>query len=499
MSPDKTTFTDWPGVPSPDGQRIAIVAKEEGSSQTSIWIRPLATETAQRITGTEGASGPFWSPDGRSLGFFAQGKLKRVDIEGGPPQNICNVLADLVATWGTSGDIILAPFNRTTLHRVPAAGGTPQSITTLNIERRENSHRWPYLLPDGYHFLFTARSNVKENTGIYVGSLRSSEVKRLVSAQSNGIYVPSGYLLYGREGTLVAQRFDSEKLEVSGEPLPIAGNVGQVTPSASTLFSVSRDGSVLSYQRTRLVASFLAWFNRSGSQSATVARLREATGIRLSPDGKRAAVVIPDPESGNRDIWIVDSTTGTQTRFSFDPANDWIPVWSPEGNSIVFASDRNEKSTIYRKAIAGNEQEEELVRTPAELGGAFPLDISRDGRFLLYQVDNGKAGTDVWVLPLIGDQRAYPFLATSFVETNARFSPNGSFVAYASNESGEMEVYIRPLAKPGKVKVSTSGGKFPSWRQDGKELVLRRAGKYPDGGRVKSQRIRRSRPASSSL
>jgi eukaryotic-like serine/threonine-protein kinase len=243
-APAKTTLAPWAGVPSPDGRRIAFIAKDE-AGQSSLWIRSLAAEVPQRIAGTEAASGPFWSPDGRLVGFFAQGKLKKVDASGGPSQNICNALVDLGGTWSTSGDIVFAPANRTVLHRVAAAGGTPEPITKLNEQLHENSHRWPHFLPDGRHFLFTARSSVKENTAIYVGSLGSVTVQRLLSAQSNASYAPPGYLLFGREGTLMAQSFDPSSLTLSDEAVPVAANIAHVTPSASALFSVARTGDVL--------------------------------------------------------------------------------------------------------------------------------------------------------------------------------------------------------------------------------------------------------------
>ena len=467
-APDNATLIQWPGAPSPDGRRIAFVAQDE-SSRTALWIRSLDLQAAQRIQGTEGASGPFWSPDGRFAGFFAQGKLKRIAISGGPAQNICNVQSDLGATWNSSGEIVLAPWNRTTLHRVPAAGGTPRPITTLDAGRNENSHRWPHFLPDGRHFLFTARSSVKENTAVYVGSLDSKETKRLLTTQSNAQYAPPGYLLFGREGILMAQRFDARKLALSGEEFPILGSLDHVTPSASALFAVSADGSVLSHRdAARATLSRIEWFDRAGRSAGLIGGPGEYVQPRLSPDGKRLALVMPDKESGNRDIWIMELSSGALTRFTFNPANDWHPEWSPDGKQIAFASDRNAKSSIYVKTVSGSGEEELLLATGE--GGVFPRDWSRDGRFLIYAMDAIKTLSDLWILPLFGDRKPKPFAATDFEEYSARFSPDGSWIAYTSNESGNTEVYIRAVARPERVRLSTNGGTQPSWRGDGKEL-----------------------------
>jgi Tol biopolymer transport system component len=465
-APATETLIPWPGVPSPDGRRIAFVAQDV-SGKIALWIRPVDSQIPQQIAGTEGASGPFWSPDGKHIGFFAQGKLKRIALSGGPAQNICNINADLGATWSPLGDIVFAPYNRVPLHRVSSAGGTPQPITTLDAGRHENSHRWPHFLPDGRHFLFTARSSMKEDTAVYVGSLDSKEIKRLLTAQSNAEYAPPGYLLFGREGTLMAQRFDTAKLVLTGEAFPVAGGIEHVTPSASALFSVSADGSVLSYMGASRAISQLAWFDRAGANLGSVGSPGEYTQPRLSPDGKRVALVTPDKESGNRDIWLMDVASGGLTRFTFHPANDWFPVWSPDGSQIAYASDRSARSSVYRKAANGT-GDEELLLSP-DLGGSMADDWSRDGRFIVYHVGR-RNSLNLWIQPLSGDRKAYPLATTEFTEENARFSPDGKQIAYTSNESGTVEVYVRSLEKPGRVRISTSGGQHPIWRRDGKEL-----------------------------
>src|SRR6266851_913302 len=246
-APEKQTLVPKSAAPSPDGRSIVFVAASE-SGESALWLRSLGEFSAKRLAGTEGAIGPFWSPDARFAGFFTPGKLKKIDLASGTVQNICNASADLGATWNRSGDIVFAPSNRVPLYRVSASGGEPVPITKLDLSRQENSHRWPHFLPDGRHFLFTARSSLKENTTIYVGSLDSAETRRLVAAQSNAAYADPGYLLYAREGSLLAHRFDAARLALEGEPFPIVASVTHVTPSASAFFGVSADGAMLAYQ-----------------------------------------------------------------------------------------------------------------------------------------------------------------------------------------------------------------------------------------------------------
>ncbi len=285
-APDKGVLEPGAAVPSPDGRRIAFVARS-ASSERALWIRPLDSPTPRRIAGSEGASGPFWSPDGRFVGFFADGKLKKMDPSGGPAQNICPVGTVTGATWSRDGVIVFAPANRVPLHRVAAAGGTPEPITSLDSRRRENSHRWPHFLPDGRHFLFTARSDVGENTGIYVGSLGSKEKRWLLAAQSNAVYAPPGYLLFARERTLMARRFDANRLQLSGEAFAVAPDVGHFTESASALFSVSADGAVLTYQTPVTRMSRLTWFDRAGMNLGSVGPEGDFTQPRLAPNGNR--------------------------------------------------------------------------------------------------------------------------------------------------------------------------------------------------------------------
>jgi Tol biopolymer transport system component/predicted Ser/Thr protein kinase len=454
---------------SPDGRHIALLLRD-ASGATAIWVRALDSQELRRIDGTDDAGSLFWSPDGRFLGFFAQGKLKKIALAGGPAQNICTTPPGLGATWSPAGEVVFNPTNRAPLMRVSAAGGTPQPLTVLDPARQENSHRYPSFLPDGRHFLFTARSSQKENTAIYAGSLDSKEIKRILTEQSNAVYVPPGYILFARDGSLMAQRFDAPRLELSGEAFPVVGNVDQETPSANAFFTASADGGAIAWSEVSHSADQLTWFDHSGTKLGTLGPAGHYSTPRLSPDGKRLAVTIPDPESGNRDIWILALESGSLTRFTTNPANDWIPVWSPDGKYLAFASDRTPRSTIYRKAADGS-GEEELLVPAGDTMGAFTEDWSRDGRLLGYHA-NMSGSIGFWLLPLTGGGKPRPFLPTMFREFGLKFSPDGNTVAYSSNESGTFEVYAAPIDKPGKQRVSFGGGAEPNWRPDGKELYF---------------------------
>ncbi len=467
-APEKQTLVPKSAAPSPDGRSIVFVAAGE-SGESALWLRSLDEFDAKRLAGTEGALGPFWSPNARFVGFFASGKLKKIDLATGTVQNICNAAVDLGATWNRSGDIVFAPHNRVPIHRVSASGGEPVPITKLDSSRQENSHRWPHFLPDGRHFLFTARSSLKENTAIYIGSLDSKETRRLAAAQSNAAYADPGYLLYAREGTLLAQRFDSSRLALEGETFAIAASVGQITPSASAFFAVSADGAVLAYQEPQVRRSQLAWYDRSGARLSALGPEGDYTQPRLSPDGKRIALVSPDKESGNRDVWLMDVATGALTRFTSNPANDWFPVWSPDGARIAFSSDRTAPASSYSKSAIG-EGGEELIFQPQGSGAAAVTDWSTDGRFLVYHAPGADANFLLWALPLYGERKPLLLVPPEFQYSYGRISPDGKWLAYSSTESGRDEVYVIPFGKQGRRRVSPAGGGHPLWRKDGREL-----------------------------
>ena len=457
-----STSTNPPAV-SPDGTQLAFRAFSEGAVR--IWVRPLDSLEARAVPGTEGVDDAlfFWSPDSRSLAFSAQGRMKKIDREGGQPA----VLADLKGTaaprggdWNREGTIIFSLGIRG-LYRVSAAGGEAVQIRTTDIPRGELALNFPSFLPDGRHFLYsiTAIATRSDVQGIYVGSLDSKESKRLLGVTSRAEYAPPGYLLYVTDGTLMAHPFDAERLELSGEPFPLAANVVFNASTNSAAFSASENGVLVYRTGSSTVNSQLAWFDRSGRQLGTAGPPGAYLNPKLSPDGKRVAV--EQLASGNRDIWIVDVASGIASRFTFDPAPDFDPFWSPDGKSVAVTR----KASIYRKPSSGSGSEEVLLRNAV---GTSIWDWSPDGRFFAYRP---MEGVDVSILPLAGERKALGFLNGEFNEIEAQVSPNGKWCAYLSNETGRYEVYVQSFPKPGgKWQVTNNGGIHPRWRHDGKEL-----------------------------
>jgi Tol biopolymer transport system component/predicted Ser/Thr protein kinase len=464
--PDNRVVID-PPVPSPDGRRIAFVAAG-ALADTALWVRPL-DGAARRIDGTEGARSPFWSPDGESLGFFADGALKLISPRGGPTRVLADAPSFASGTWSASGDIVFTPANRSPLMRVSASGGPARVITTLDEDRQENSHRYPQFLPDGRHFLFTARSSLPEDTAIYMGSLDSSEVRRILIAQSNAAYVSPDVLLFGRDDVLMAQRFDPDAFELGPEAVPVVGGVARNTASAITGFSASADGRVLAFMRADAPTTELRWFDRTGADLGTVGPPGVYRSPRLSPDGDRLTVEIADADTGNRDLWLFELPTGLPTRWTTNPANDWQAVWSPDGSAIAFASDRTPRSSIHIRTVDGDAPAE-LVVMP-ESYGAFPQSWAPNGRFLVYTVASG-GQADLWLLPLGDDQDTHPLLATEFDEAQARVSPDNQWFAYTSDRSGSDEIYVRAVDGRVEQRVSADGGARALWRSDGTELFF---------------------------
>ncbi len=481
LPPENSSF--GPIALSPDGRRLAFIGRGPGG-RGQLWIRPLDSLTAQPLAGAEGASFPFWSPDSRFVGFFAQGKLKKIEASGGPPQTLCDAAEARGGAWSSAGVIIFAPETTAPLHQVPIAGGQPTPLTKLDPARKETTHRWPYFLPDGRHFLFLAGSvSQAENAGIYVGSLDAREPKRLLGATSTVAYAPprhgqAGYLLFVREGTLMAQAFDADALELRGDPFPVAQQVQFVPGLLWSNFAVSNNG-VLAYQSGAIESGVqLIWYDRAGKKTRSLPEGGFYNQPRLAPDGKRLAAMYIDPATRNLDIWVYDLARGTRTRLTFDPAADNFPVWSPDGRLFIFASTRKGNYDLYQKDSSGAATEELLLESETR---ERPNSWSPDGRFLAFDraVPN-QSGDDLWVLSLVGERKPYPVLVTPFDDENPMFSPNGRWLAYQSNESGAFETYAipfrlddkgQPLAQPaGKWQISTGGGTSPVWRRDGKEL-----------------------------
>ena len=457
---------------SPDGRQIAFVASGNGESR--LWLRSLATTTAEPQAGTEGARYPFWAPDGRSVGFFVTNALKRLDLGSGASQTLASVVNGSGGTWNAEGVIVFASsVNTTHLMRVSASGGAITAVTALGPQ--QTGHATPYFLPDGRRFVFYVRG-ASDTAGIYLGTLDGSAPTRLTAADGGGVYLPvgqtsvverasPGWLLWVRNGTLVAQRLDVAEGALTGEPVTLAEGVA-VDGRDRIGVSVAATGLV-AYRTGAGSHRQLTWMDRSGTVRGTIgepeARL---SNPRVAPDGRRVAV--QRTVQGNEDIWLLD---GARTsRFTFDPASDVRPVWSPDGTRIAFTSTRTGAGDLYQKLTSGADTEERLV-TSDQLKNAYSW--SPDGHFLLFNSSDAQTNTDLWVVQMVGNRAPSVFLKTPFREINGVFSPDGRWVAFMSNESGRQEIYVRPFPGTnagGQWQVSTTGGAFPVWRHDGKEL-----------------------------
>jgi eukaryotic-like serine/threonine-protein kinase len=459
---------------SPDGRQLAFVARGADGKQL-LWVRGLEALTAQLLAGTDEATYPFWSPDSRFVGFFAQGKLKKIDASGGPPQTLCDAPNGRGGTWNRDGLIVFAPDNFRPLDRVSAAGGTSTAVTKLDASKLQATHRWPCFLPDGRHFLYrsgsTASASQKENNGIYLGSLDSNEQRLILRNDTSPVYA-SGYLLFVHDGTLMAQGFNETTFQVTGDALPITEHVQFDFSLARAAFSASENGVLVSQSGTAVADRQLLWFDRSGKQTGSVGEPALYAQIHLSPDGQRVAMAIFDLQAGSPDIWTYELLRNVPTRFTFDPDFDANPIWSPDGSRIVWSSNRKGHYDMYQKAASGAGSEEVLLESEEN---KIPTSWSADGRFIAYTSTNIKGNTknDIWILPLFGDGKPFPFLRSQFNEVDAQYSPDGRWIAYVSDESGSNQVYIAAFPGPGgKWQVSRTGGTEPRWRGDGREIFF---------------------------
>jgi eukaryotic-like serine/threonine-protein kinase len=471
LAPEKTSFAYFTGpvAVSHDGRSLTFVATSS-DGKDMVWVRSLSGLNAQALAGTEGASNPFWSPDDRAIGFFTGGKLQTVDAASGPVVTICDAPSSRGGSWSQRG-VILFASTWGVLYSVPSSGGSPTEVTKLDVSRSELSHRWPYFLPDGHHFFFSAANfsgGSAESASIYLGDLESKKNKLLFHARSNAVYTP-GYILFVRDRTLMAQPFDERQMEIRGQPSPIAEQVQYDELVWRGVISSSFNG-VLAYQGGNTGAnSRMVMLDRAGKELKNIGAPGDYTTHRISPDGQRLAVGVLDSSVRNYKLWIYDVSREKQTRLTFGPGRTTFPVWAPDGSSVGFASNRTGIYQIVEQRSDGTGSEEPLLETDIS---KYPTSWSADGRFIAYNTNSpGKSTTELWVLPRFGDRKPYAFLQGTFSVGQGQFSPDGRWMAYSSDESGRVEIYVTPFPDRRSVwQISQAGGSSPKWRSDGKEL-----------------------------
>ena len=452
---------------SPDGQRVAFTAATSEGKRL-LWVRPLDSLIAQPLAATEGARSPFWSPDSRFIGYFANHKLLKIEASGGRPQTLCDAPENGGGAWSREGIILVA--GQQGLYRISSGGGTPELAT--KVAPKEEAHRWPSFLPDGRHFVFLGDAGTTEDHNIRIGSLDSQDTQILFGAISRIVYAPPGFLLYVNQGALVAVRFDASSLKVTGDATTIAEKVAAVGENHEFDFSVSDDGT-LAYQSGSITSQY-TWFDRTGKRLGTVGEPAGSEHISLSADGRTAAIGMLDADGRASDVWLVDLIRNAPSRFTFDPYGDGTPIWSPDGKRIVFGSNRRGgryNVDLFEKSASGGGEEQVLLQSDSS---KFATSWARNGEFILFDnwIPQSKSG--IWMLPLANPYAAKPVLqSTTFNQAQGQISPDGRFIAYASDESGRFEVYVQryPPASD-KWPISSNVGFQPLWRADGNELFF---------------------------
>ena len=474
-SPEQTTYFYAPlSFPArdiavaPNGHTIAVVGYWESTRTDVLWVYEVGSSGARSLADTEGASYPFWSADGQFLAFFADGKLKKLESSGGQVQTICDAPSGRGGTWNKDDVIVFTPDAAlgAGLYRVSASGGTPTPISNPDKARGELSHRWPMFLPDGTHYLYMAAnfSGRKGVDAIFVGSLDSNEKRFVVGASANAAYAAPGYLLFYRDKTLLAQRFDLKRFALTGEPATILTEIQDLPTVKRAVFAVSDNGLLVAQTGNAVTLSQPVWFDRKGNEVGVVSKPAVYGNVSIAPDGKSVAVNKSDIGSLNTDIWTYELPRDSTKRLTFDTAFVAAPIWSPDARSLVFFSNRQHGNDLYMKNADGAQEEKIILHDDFD---KFASDWSRDGKYILYT-----RGTDLWTVTL-PELKSSLFLKAVSVLRNGQFSPDGRWVAYSSNETGKFEIYVTSFPEArGKWLVSTGGGEQPRWRGDGRELFL---------------------------
>ncbi|HEY6065314.1 MAG TPA: protein kinase [Thermoanaerobaculia bacterium] len=448
---------------SPDGTRVAFSAGDV-DDLVLLWVRPLDSLDAFPIRGSSGASFPFWSPDGRSLGFFAQGKLKTVEATpSAAPVSLADVDEARGGSWSADGTILFSRGYALPIMRIPASGGTPTPVTEV---RARELHRWPVFLPDGRHFLYNVRIQGEENAVIYAGSLDSKDRREVLREHTDVFYVPPGYLLFRRAGRLTAVRFDPDRLALVGDPVVLVEDVDYLPPTGRTSYGASENALVYAPSSDARM-SRLAWFDRAGRELGGIGAPGTYVSPRLSPDGTQLAVAMIENLAVPPDIWIFDTRLGTGTRLpiSFPDLN---PVFTPDSKRIFFGNTSEGKWNVLVRDVSGSAEPASLLPPTRQ---RWPRDVSPDGTILLYCEFSPDTRGDLKTLSLSGERRARDYLAGPYEEDEGTFSPDGRRVAYVSDESGRKEVFVASFPDPSqRIRVSSEGGSQPRWSRDGREL-----------------------------
>jgi Tol biopolymer transport system component len=478
VPPKDQNFDAFSFALSPDGKRLAFVAVDPKTGKGKLWVRQLNATSAQELAGTEDAQYPFWSPDSNSIAFYAQAKLKKIDAGGGPLLALADAPDGRGGAWSSQGVIVFSRnFTGEGLYQIPEAGGPVSEVTHYSKERQQDSHRFPFFLPDGRHFIFYISSSFtpsgsKETdkvAGLYVGDLKTKDYTYLLGADSNAQY-SNGYLFYLQQRNLMAHPFDASSAHLSGAPVPVAQQVQYNADRWLGSFGVSTHGTLV-YMSGDEAARQLQWFSRDGNPLGTVG----APGIlghpAISPDGQKVAVSLVPSNSTNRDIWIHDLVRGSASRLTFNEAADNVPVWTRDGKRISYTNERTSFGDIYLQSSSGLGGEE-LVPPSTRDSYKSATDWTADGKALLY-MNQSSPGPTLWIHETAPGKNDYQLLKTNFDESAGKFSPDGHWLSYISEETGRPEVYVVPYPElNGKWQVSTAGGSQARWRGDGKEIVF---------------------------
>src|SRR5262245_25245502 len=479
---------------SPDSRYLAFTAATDGKFQ--LWVCAFDSSEARALAGTQDARLPFWSPDSRFIGFFANGQLKKIEVTGGLVQTLYEAPQPRGGAWNRDGVILFGPHGTRGLLRISATGGEVTQVTTLDVSRQEINHTLPTFLPDGRHFFCIIMSGRNETRGVYLGSLDGTLKRRLLDDVTPFKYMAAvpgdtsgaGWLVFERAGALLAQSFDAGRLEFRGEPFQLSDKVrSDFVFSPNFIFSVSDNGVLVFDQVLERQRRQYRWVDRRGQSINSMTVEAGGSGPWLSPDEKRFIADRIDPRTGGADLWLCDVSGSNAERFTFDQAGDFNPIWAPNGR-IVWASDRDVITNLYQKSASGAGEETLLLKSDSPKA---PTDWSRDGRVIIYRQTDPKMKPHIWVLPMTGggEREPFPLVQTEARETAGTLSPDGRWLAYISNVTGQFEVYVQRFPDGGgKRQVSNGGGTGPRWRRDGRELFY--YARNGEGGKLMAAQVR---------